>query len=137
MSEYAVEAEGISRRHGSLVAVQPLDLLVPQGIRLGVVGPNGAGKTTLMQMIAGVLAPTARRLTVLGHDTLRNPRGAKAGIGVVPQGTTLDTELTVRENLAVFASYLGLTQSQAKYRDADMRFMVQTTAAAYCPEYIR
>lgn len=80
-----------------------------------------------MQMIAGVLAPTAGRLTDLGHDTLRNPRAAKAGIGVVPQGTTLDTELTVRENLAVFASYLGLTQRQAKYRVEELLASVELT----------
>jgi Nod factor-specific ABC transporter NodJ protein len=116
VTECAVVAEEITRQHGSRVAIDRLDLRIPYGIRLGIVGPNGAGKTTLMRMISSALTPTAGRLTVLGHDTSRDSRAAKAGIGVVPQGMTLDTELRVGENLTVFARYLGLAGEHARRR---------------------
>jgi lipooligosaccharide transport system ATP-binding protein len=106
--EAAVVARGLEKSYGERRAVDEIDFDVPAGICFGFLGPNGAGKTTTMKMIYGLAGIGGGELRVLGLDAARDRRRIKARIGVVPQETNLDGELTVRENLVVHASYFGL-----------------------------
>ena len=101
-------ARRLSKRYGERVALDGIDFEVPAGICFGFLGPNGAGKTTTMKMIYGLVAIEGGELRVLGLDAARERRRIKARLGVVPQETNLDGELTVRENLVVHARYFGL-----------------------------
>jgi lipooligosaccharide transport system ATP-binding protein len=78
-------------------------LTVPRGIVLGLLGPNGAGKSTTMRMLTGQTRPTSGSIRVLGYDVLTDSKQARALMGVVPQIDNLDTELTVEQNLMMFA----------------------------------
>ena len=112
----AVRATAVRKSYGDRVAVDSIDFEVPQGICFGFLGPNGAGKTTTMKMIYGLAAIGGGDLRVLGMDGTRERRRIKARLGVVPQETNLDGELTVRENLIVHARYFGLDPVQAERR---------------------
>ena len=93
---------------GSLQAVNGLDLDVPTGVCLGLLGPNGAGKSTTMRMITGQVLADEGRITVLGYDVPAESKQARALMGVVPQQDNLDGELSVRQNLEVFATLYHL-----------------------------
>jgi lipooligosaccharide transport system ATP-binding protein len=122
--ELAVRARGLTKHYGELVAVDGIDLDVPAGRFFGILGANGAGKTTLMRMITCVSPPTSGTLEVLGRDVRGDRRAIKRRLGVVPQGETLDWELTVRENLLSFAAYHDLPRRAATQRvDALLEFV--------------
>jgi lipooligosaccharide transport system ATP-binding protein len=91
------------KRFGPITAVDGLDLEVPKGICLGLLGPNGAGKSTTMRMLTGQAVATEGRITVMGHELPGDSKEARALMGVVPQLDNLDVDVTVEDNLAVFA----------------------------------
>jgi lipooligosaccharide transport system ATP-binding protein len=99
----AIELQGVVKRFGPITAVDGLDLEVPSGICLGLLGPNGAGKSTTMRMLTGQAIADEGRLRVLGHELPREAKAARAEMGVVPQLDNLDIDVTVEDNLAVFA----------------------------------
>src|SRR3954462_3570953 len=99
----AIELHGVVKRFGPITAVDGLDLEVPAGICLGLLGPNGAGKSTTMRMLTGQARATEGRINVLGHDLPAQAKEARALMGVVPQLDNLDVDVTVEDNLAVFA----------------------------------
>jgi lipooligosaccharide transport system ATP-binding protein len=99
----AIELSGVVKRFGSITAVDGLDLEVPEGICLGLLGPNGAGKSTTMRLLTGQALPDAGELRVLGHDLPGDSKAARAEMGVVPQLDNLDVDVTVEDNLAVYA----------------------------------
>ncbi|HSR95119.1 MAG TPA: ATP-binding cassette domain-containing protein, partial [Solirubrobacterales bacterium] len=99
----AIELRGVVKRFGSIVAVDGLDLDVPEGICLGLLGPNGAGKSTTMRLITGQALPDAGELRALGHELPGDSKAARAEMGVVPQLDNLDVDVTVEDNLAVYA----------------------------------
>jgi lipooligosaccharide transport system ATP-binding protein len=121
----AVRARGLVKRFGAHTAVDGIDLDVPPGRCFGVLGPNGAGKTTTIRMITCTSPPTAGTLEVLGIDVRGDRRALKRRLGVVPQGMTLDDELTVRENLLTFAAYHGIARRVAASRAAELLDFVQ------------
>src|SRR6187551_3695561 len=94
---------GVVKRFGPVTAVDGLDLEVPQGICLGLLGPNGAGKSTTMRMLTGQARQNEGTIRVLGHDLPVQSKEARALMGVVPQLDNLDVDVTVEDNLAVFA----------------------------------
>src|SRR5581483_10716978 len=104
----AVRARSLRKTFGDLVAVDGIDFDVRAGECFGFLGPNGAGKTTTMKMIYGLAAVDGGELTVLDLDARTQRREVKSRIGVVPQEENLDRELTVRENLAMQATFHGL-----------------------------
>ncbi len=108
MSAPAVEGRGLRKRYGEVLAVDGVDFAVVPRECYGFLGPNGAGKTTTMKMIYGLAAVDGGELRVLGLDARAMRRQIKARIGVVPQEGTLDGDLDVRENLGVYALYLGI-----------------------------
>jgi lipooligosaccharide transport system ATP-binding protein len=99
----AIELRGVVKRFGAVTAVDGLDLDVPRGICLGLLGPNGAGKSTTMRMLTGQAIADEGSITVLGHDLPAEAKEARAEMGVVPQLDNLDVDVSVQDNLAVFA----------------------------------
>ena len=99
----AIELSGVVKRFGPITAVNGLDLEVPEGICLGLLGPNGAGKSTTMRLLTGQAIPDAGELRVLGHELPGDSKAARAEMGVVPQLDNLDVDVTVEDNLAVYA----------------------------------
>ena len=99
----AIELRGVVKRFGQITAVDGLDLDVPAGICLGLLGPNGAGKSTTMRLLTGQAIPDSGELRVLGHELPADAKAARAEMGVVPQLDNLDVDVTVEDNLAVFA----------------------------------
>ena len=91
------------KRFGPITAVDGLDLEVPQGICLGLLGPNGAGKSTTMRLLTGQAHQDEGEIRVLGNELPRESKKARALMGVVPQLDNLDVDVTVEDNLAVFA----------------------------------
>ena len=99
----AIELRGVSKRFGKITAVDGLDLDVPSGICLGLLGPNGAGKSTTMRILTGQAIADEGEIRVLEHTLPAEAKRARAEMGVVPQLDNLDVDVTVEENLAVFA----------------------------------
>ena len=99
----AIEIHGLTKTFGPVTAVDGLDLTVDEGICLGLPGPNGAGKSTTMKMLTGQAIPDSGEIKVLGFDLPAEAKQARAAMGVVPQLDNLDIDVTVEENLAVFA----------------------------------
>jgi lipooligosaccharide transport system ATP-binding protein len=91
------------KRFGPITAVDGLDLDVPKGICLGLLGPNGAGKSTTMRLLTGQAHQDEGEIRVLGHELPRESKDARALMGVVPQLDNLDVDVSVEDNLAVFA----------------------------------
>ena len=119
-----VTARGLTKRFGDIVAVDDIDFDIPKGHAFGFLGPNGAGKTSTMRMIAAVSPITQGHLEVLGMDPTRDGPALRARLGVVPQEDTLDTELTVYENLYIYGRYFGLRGAVLKERvDELLRFV--------------
>ncbi|MBP5940577.1 ATP-binding cassette domain-containing protein [Streptomyces acidiscabies] len=101
-STYAVLSEGLEKRFGEVHAVRGLDLAVPEGTVCGVLGPNGAGKTTAVRLLTTLLRPDAGSARVAGHDLVREAAAVRRAIGVTGQSTSVDGDLTGRQNLRLF-----------------------------------
>jgi lipooligosaccharide transport system ATP-binding protein len=99
----AIELKGVVKRFGPITAVDGLDLEVPAGPCHGLLGPNGAGKSTTMRMLTGQALANEGSIRVLGFELPRESKEARAQMGVVPQLDNLDVDVTVEDNLAVFA----------------------------------
>lgn len=99
----AISLRGVVKRFGSLTAVDHLDLEVRRGVCFGLLGPNGAGKSTTMRLLTGQAVADQGQVAILGHEVPAASRLVRAISGVVPQIDNLDDELTVEENLAVYA----------------------------------
>jgi lipooligosaccharide transport system ATP-binding protein len=99
----AIEMRGVKKAFGEITAVDGLDLDVPAGICLGLLGPNGAGKSTSMRLLTGQAIADEGEIRVLGHVLPGDAKRARAEMGVVPQLDNLDVDVTVEDNLAVYA----------------------------------
>ncbi|WP_312700779.1 ABC transporter ATP-binding protein [Sedimentibacter sp.] len=100
-----IEIKNLSKKFNDFTAVNNIDLVIESGEFMGVLGPNGAGKTTTIKIITGLLKPTAGNVYINGSLMNRNNKDIKGIMGIVPQYSNLDKELTVYENL-VFAAKL-------------------------------
>jgi lipooligosaccharide transport system ATP-binding protein len=117
-------AEHLSKTFGVIVAVDDLSFSVDSGACFGILGPNGAGKTSTIRMIYGFSPPTAGTLRVFGLDITRQARIVKARIGVCQQENNLDPDLTVLQNLLVFARYFNIPAALARQRALELlKFM--------------
>jgi len=125
-----VSARGLTKRFGSLVAVDGIDFEVTRGEAFGFLGPNGAGKTSAMRMIACVSPITSGTLRVLGMDPVRDGPRIRARLGVVPQADTLDIELSVLENLVTYARYFDISRAAAHRRARELLDFVQLAGRA-------
>jgi lipooligosaccharide transport system ATP-binding protein len=118
-----VMARGLTKVYGAspgFVAVDGIDFEVRQGEAFGFLGPNGAGKSSTMRMIGCVSPATAGTLSILDRDAAREPSAIKARLGSVPQDDTLDTELTVEENIWIYGRYFGLPRAVIRERTTSL-----------------
>ncbi len=116
MSESVVRARGLRKRFGEFEAVKGIDFEVAPRECFGFLGPNGAGKTTTMRMISCFSPPSDGELRVLGLRAWIDGRRIKARMGVVPQENNLDEEVTVLENLVIWARYFDIDSKVAARR---------------------
>jgi lipooligosaccharide transport system ATP-binding protein len=118
-----ISASQLSKTYGSFEAVRQVSFEVQEGSFCGLLGPNGAGKSTTMRMIYQVTPPTGGSLRVFGLETGRNARQIKSLMGVVPQVDNLDEELSVEDNLRIYARFNGISGALAEQRtDAMLEF---------------
>ncbi|HET9520839.1 MAG TPA: ATP-binding cassette domain-containing protein [Candidatus Limnocylindrales bacterium] len=125
-----IHARGLTKRFGEFVAVDAIDFDVAKGESFGFLGPNGAGKTSTMRMIGCVSPISDGTLRVLDQDPATQGPSIRSRIGVVPQQDTLDTELTVRENLIIYGRYFGLSRAECGRRADELLEFAQLTERA-------
>ena len=125
MSEIAIATEKLTRKFGSLTAVDAMDLRVQAGQFLGFLGPNGAGKSTTIKMLTGLLAPTSGRMELLGLDFQAHPVEVKRQIGVVPEGMGLFERLTGPEYLRFVGRMYGLDRATTEKRAEELLEFMQ------------
>jgi ABC-2 type transport system ATP-binding protein len=109
-----IEAEGIVKRYGKVVALDGLDLVAEPGQVVAVLGPNGAGKTTFVRSVATLIRPDGGSLKVAGHDVLRDPAAVRRQIGLAGQFAAVEPAMTGRENLVMVARLFGLNGRSAR-----------------------
>lgn len=117
----AIQAQGLGRRFGEVMAVHGLDLEVRTGEIFGIVGPDGAGKTTTLRMLAGILAPTEGEARVAGYSVRENPEAIKQRIAYMSQRFGLYGDLTVEENLRFYADLYEVPR--ARLAEAEERLL--------------
>ena len=115
-SAIAIEAHGLTRRFGNLVAVDHAELSVPRGRIYGFLGPNGSGKSTTIRMLCGLIQPTSGTIRVLGLDIPRQAEALRMQIGYMTQRFSLWEDLSARENLDFMASIYTLEPARAAQR---------------------
>ena len=111
-----ISAESLVKRFGDFEAVKGINFSVTGGECFGLLGPNGAGKTSIVKMIYGFSPITSGKLEVFGEDIMLRARSIKSRIGVVPQEDNLDPELSVLDNLLVYAGYFLIKKHTARQR---------------------
>jgi ABC-2 type transport system ATP-binding protein len=112
--------DSLTKVFGSFKAVDDVSLDVSPGEIHGFLGPNGAGKTTTIRVIAGLLKPTAGRVTIDGHDLAREPEAAKGALGFIPDRPFLYEKLTAAEFLRFHAGLYGMESGTAEARASDL-----------------
>ena len=108
----AIDVRAIVKKFGDFTAVNGISFAVEEGEIFGLLGPNGAGKSTLIRMMVTLLPPTAGTALVNGFDVIRQSDGVRRSIGVIPQAMTSDLELSVEENLIIFAKLYGVPRAK-------------------------
>src|SRR5712692_1736274 len=111
-----IHARGLVKTFGTLRAVDGIDFDVQKGEAFGFLGPNGAGKSSTMRMIGCVSPVSGGTLRILGMDPATDGPRIRARLGVVPQEDSLDTELSVRENLLIYGRYFDLPRKVIRGR---------------------
>jgi ABC-2 type transport system ATP-binding protein len=106
---FDVEVENLTKRFGDFTAVNALNFAVEHGELFGLLGPNGAGKSTLIRMLTTLVPPTSGTARVHGFDIIRAANQVRKIIGVIPQATTSDLDLSAEENLNIFAKLYGIS----------------------------
>jgi ABC-2 type transport system ATP-binding protein len=104
----AIVVDHVVKHYGALTAVQDVSLTVAPGETLGLLGPNGAGKSTLIRMLTTLVPLTSGRILLHGVDVAEDPDRARLSIGVIPQAMTSDVDLSVEENLSIYAKLYGV-----------------------------
>jgi ABC-2 type transport system ATP-binding protein len=110
----AIEVRGIVKTFGAFTAVKGISFAVEEGEIFGLLGPNGAGKSTLIRMMTTLLPPTSGTAIINGFDVVGDADGVRRSIGVIPQALTSDLELSVEENLIIFAKLYGVPRAKRR-----------------------
>jgi ABC-2 type transport system ATP-binding protein len=129
-SALMIEAHGLTKRYGSAVALDGLDLEVPAGAVVGVLGPNGAGKTSALRVLTTLAVPDGGSARVAGYDVVTEAAAVRRNIGVAAQDATLDEVLTGRQNLVLVGRLSGQSRGQARAAAAGLlaRFDLEDAA---------
>ncbi|NUR95657.1 MAG: ABC transporter ATP-binding protein, partial [Kribbellaceae bacterium] len=130
MSDSLVHVRGLRKSYGDFEAVRGIDLDVWRGEAFGFLGPNGAGKSSTMRMIGAVSPTSGGTLRILGMDPATDGPAIRSRLGVCPQDDTLDTELSVRENLTIYGRYFGLSRAECRLRADELLEFVALTDKA-------
>ncbi|MFE7754750.1 ATP-binding cassette domain-containing protein [Streptomyces sp. NPDC057429] len=130
---YAVLSEGLEKRYGGVHALRGLDLAVAEGTVCGVLGPNGAGKSTAVRVLTTLTALDGGSARVAGHDVVREAAAVRAAIGVTGQSTSIDGELSGRQNLRLFARLLRFRGAAGHARADELLERFGLTEAADRP----
>ena len=123
----AIEVEHIVKKYGDFTAVDDISFRVKEGEIFGLLGPNGAGKSTLIRMMTTLIPITSGQARVFGHDVSREPDEVRRNIGVIPQALTSDIDLTVEENLSIYAKLYDVPARQRKEAIDEMLRLVDLT----------
>jgi ABC-2 type transport system ATP-binding protein len=116
----AIQVENIVKKYGTFEAVKGVNFSVASGEIFGLLGPNGAGKSTLIRMMTTLIPVTSGRAIVGGHDVAKEPDAVRRMIGVIPQALTSDPDLTLEENLSIYAKLYGVPAAQRKKNIEDV-----------------
>ncbi len=116
MSDNVIEVREVQKRYGTFTAVDGISFDVKRGELFGLLGPNGAGKTSTIRMIYGFSPLSGGSLRVFGHDITTGWRDVRARLGVCHQEDSLDEEMSVRDNLEIFAGFFGIPRAVARDR---------------------
>ncbi len=119
-TQVAINVEDISKRFGTLLAVDQVSFTVQSGEIFGLLGPNGAGKSTLIRMLTTLVPPSSGTAMVAGYDIIRDPNSVRSNIGVIPQNLTSDPELTCAENIGIHARLFGITGAARRKRTQEL-----------------
>jgi ABC-2 type transport system ATP-binding protein len=119
-SNVAISVENIVKRYGDFTAVNGITFHVDDGEIFGLLGPNGAGKSTLIRMMTTLTPVTSGRAVVAGHDVSRDSDAVRRAIGVIPQALTSDIDLTVEENLSIYAKLYEVPKAQRERNINDL-----------------
>jgi ABC-2 type transport system ATP-binding protein len=119
-SRAAISVENIVKRYGDFEAVAGITFEVAEGEIFGLLGPNGAGKSTLIRMMTTLTPSTAGRAIIAGHDVAREPDAVRRTIGVIPQALTSDIDLTVEENLSIYAKLYEVPKAERESNIEDL-----------------
>ncbi|MFD4907793.1 ATP-binding cassette domain-containing protein [Kitasatospora purpeofusca] len=133
MERAAINVVGLSKRFGSLVALDQVDFEVRPGAVFGLLGPNGAGKTTVIRILTTILHPSAGRAEVLGHDVVREAGAVRRIIGLAGQYAAVDPNLTGRENLRLIGRLTQLPRTRVRPRASALLERFDLAAAADRP----
>jgi ABC-2 type transport system ATP-binding protein len=112
MTVPAIEVSHIVKRYGDFEAVKDVSFSVAEGEIFGLLGPNGAGKSTLIRMMTTLIPLTGGQAIVAGHDVAKDPDAVRHMIGVIPQALTSDPDLTVEENLSIYAKLYSVPKAE-------------------------
>jgi ABC-2 type transport system ATP-binding protein len=112
MTAPAIEVAHAVKRYGDFEAVKDVSFSVAEGEIFGLLGPNGAGKSTLIRMMTTLIPLTGGRAIVAGHDVAKEPDAVRRTIGVIPQALTSDPDLTVEENLSIYAKLYSVPKAE-------------------------
>jgi ABC-2 type transport system ATP-binding protein len=123
----AIEVQDVVKRFGDFTAVKGITFSVADGEIFGLLGPNGAGKSTLIRVLTTLLVPTSGTALVNGFDVVKQSDGVRKSIGVIPQAMTSDLELSVEENLIIFAKLYGVPRQKRERLITDLLAAVELT----------
>src|ERR671931_1332823 len=123
----AIDVRGLVKKFGDFTAVNGITFAVQEGEIFGLLGPNGAGKSTLIRMLVTLLPPTGGSAIVNGYDIVKQANGVRRSIGVIPQAMTTDLELSVEENLIIFAKLYGVPRQKRERLIAELLAAVELT----------
>ena len=128
-----IEVDSIVKKFGDFTAVDGISFKVEAGEIFGLLGPNGAGKSTLIRMLVTLLPPTSGTAVINGFDVRKKADDVRRSIGVIPQAMTSDLELTVEENLIIFAKLYGVPRAKRNRLIAELIAAVELTQWADKP----
>ncbi|MCI5047911.1 MAG: ABC transporter ATP-binding protein [Aquisalinus sp.] len=134
---WAIAARGVRKTYAGTKksppkeALKGIDLNIPQGSIFGLLGPNGAGKSTFINILAGLVNKTAGDVSIWGFDIDKNPRQARASIGVVPQEISSDVFFTPKEGLEIQAGLYGVPKAQRRTMEILRKLGLEDKADAY------
>jgi len=130
-NSFAIQTRGLVKRYNSeVLAVDGIDLNIPENTIYAMLGPNGAGKTTTFSMLTTLLEPTGGAATVLGYDVVKQANNVRSQIGVTFQETVLDKELTGRQALDYHGRLYGMSKEQRKAKIVELLGLVELEEAA-------